>query len=269
MDILDKIIAHKKQEVARQQELVSLETLQQQQHFQRETLSLSAFLQRADKSGIIAEFKRQSPSKGVIHATADVQSVTQAYSQAGASGLSVLTDHEFFGGAANDLTQARAVNATPILRKDFIISEYQIYEAKAIGADVILLIAAALDAATLARFTQVAHELQLEVLLEIHSEEELEPALAAQPDLIGVNNRNLKTFITSLEVSRKLITQLPKHITAVSESGISSIEAIIELKQLGYRGFLMGEKFMQHTNPELAANTFMKALSHAENTDYA
>ena len=264
MNILDKIIAHKKREIVQQQQITKIEELKQTEHFNRKTLSLTDFLLRKNKSGIIAEFKRKSPSKGFINASADVQTVTKTYSLAGSSGISVLTDYEFFGGNNQDLLKTREVNKTPILRKDFIISEYQIYEAKSIGADVILLIAAALNPDELKHFTKLAHTLGLEVLLEIHSEEDLQPAIAAQPDLIGVNNRNLKTFKTSLDVSRKLISQIPENIMAVSESGISDPTSIMELKKLGYKGFLIGENFMRTADPGKAAAEFMQQLSKLE-----
>lgn len=267
MSILDKIIAQKQLEVAKLQELVPLSQLKESPSFNRKTLSLKDFLLREDKSGVISEFKRQSPSKGIINASADVEQVTQAYSAAGASGLSVLTDQTFFGGTSLDLQHARSVNETPILRKDFINSEYQIYEAKALGADVILLIAAALTETELMSFTETAHQLGMEVLLEVHNEEELTKALRAAPDLIGVNNRNLKTFETTLEVSRQLISKIPEHILAVSESGISSVEAIQELMKLGYKGFLIGENFMKTDDPGKAAASFLGEIIKLKNAN--
>jgi indole-3-glycerol phosphate synthase len=180
--------------------------------------------------------------------------------QAGASALSVLTDKQFFGGSNEDLTLARKYNFCPILRKDFTIDEYQIVEAKSIGADAILLIAAALNAATLKSLASFAHTFGLEVLLEVHNEEELRESLDAGADLIGVNNRNLKTFELSIEVSKQLASLIPSSMVKVSESGIESVQAILELKKFGYQGFLMGQNFMQHSRPEVACKEFVDDL---------
>jgi indole-3-glycerol phosphate synthase len=183
--------------------------------------------------------------------------------QAGASALSVLTDKIFFGGSSEDLTTARKFNFCPILRKDFTIDEYQIVEAKSIGADAILLIAAVLDSARLKALAAFAHSFGLEVLLEVHNEEELDKSLDAGADLIGVNNRDLKTFNLSIEVSKRLASRIPDSVVKVSESGIESVQAILDLKTHGYEGFLMGQNFMQHSRPEAACKEFIDDLRRA------
>ena len=263
MNILDQIIEHKRKEVAERKELYPVRLLEQSIFFQSPTVSLRKYIQREDKSGIIAEIKRKSPSKGVINAHVSVERTSIGYMQAGASALSVLTDKNFFGGSNDDLMTARKFNFCPILRKDFTIDEYQIIEAKSIGADAILLIAAVLDSAQLKSLASIAHALGLEVLLEVHNAEELNKSLDAGADLIGVNNRDLKTFKLSLDVSKQLANLIPSSVVKVSESGIESVEAIMELKQFGYEGFLMGQNFMQHSRPEDAAKTFMNELRKA------
>ena len=204
MNILDKIIAHKRKEVADRKALFPTRLLEQSIYFGGQTISMSQYIRRQDKSGIIAEIKRKSPSKGVINNFVDVERISIGYMQAGASGLSILTDNEFFGGKNEDLTKARSFNFCPILRKDFIIDEYQIIEAKSIGADTILLIAAALSPEEIARYGKLAQSLGLEVLLEVHDLEELQRSVSEHINLLGVNNRNLKTFETSVEVSKEI-----------------------------------------------------------------
>jgi indole-3-glycerol phosphate synthase len=260
MDILEKIIEHKKREVAKRKSLYPVKQLEQSIFFFRSTVSLRNSLRESDSSGIIAEFKRQSPSKGTINADADVLQTTKGYVESGAAALSVLTDKDFFGGSNVDLIGARSINNCPILRKDFIIEEYQIIEAKSIGADVILLIAAALQPQKLQALASFAQSLGLEVLLEVHNEKELKTNISSAIDLIGVNNRNLKNFEVSIDLSRKLSEIIPKEFVKISESGISFPETIIELRQFGYQGFLMGENFMKHERPELAAKEFIESL---------
>ena len=227
-------------------------------------MSLKKYILRKDKSGIIAEFKRKSPSKGIINAYADVEKVTIGYMQAGASALSVLTDNNFFGGKNEDLTIARKFNFCPILRKDFTVSEYQIIEAKSIGADAILLIAAVLTKDEIKRFASLAHSLGLEVLLEVHTEQELEKYIP-EISLVGINNRNLNTFEVDFENSIRLAQTLPSGVAKVAESGISNPENIIELKQKGFDGFLVGESFMKTAEPEIAAKKFIKMIKELEN----
>lgn len=261
MNILEEIIAYKYNQVAERKAAVPLKELERTPFFGRRTVSLTEYIRRKDKTGIIAEFKRKSPSKGDINKNASVEDTTRAYAKAGASGLSVLTDEKFFGGSSEDLSVARNNNDCPILRKDFTVDEYQVIEAKAIGADVILLIAAALDPAVSRKLTGVAHSLGLEVLLEVHDEEELRANLEVGADLIGVNNRNLKTFEVSLDTSRKLSSMIPRDVVSVSESGISRPEAIVELRKYGFEGFLIGENFMREKEPGTAAADFVRRLS--------
>ncbi len=263
MDILEKIIAHKYREVEERKSLYPVKLLEQSIFFASPVVSLKKYVQRKDKSGIIAEFKRKSPSKGVINSAASVERTSIGYMQAGASALSIITDKEFFGGTSDDLTTARKFNFCPILRKDFVVNEYQIIEAKSIGADAILLIAAALTPARLSELAQVAKGLGLEVLMEVHTKEELQSNLEASVDLIGVNNRNLKTFDVSLEISKTLAPFIPADKVKVSESGIDSVQAILDLRTHGFEGFLMGQNFMQNNRPDLAAREFIKELNKA------
>lgn len=260
-NILDQILEQKTKEVAERKSLYPVKLLEQSIYFSAQPVSIKKYIKQQDKSGIIAEIKRKSPSKGVINAHVSIERTSIGYMQAGASAISVLTDKLFFGGSNEDLTTARTFNFCPILRKDFMIDEYQIIEAKSIGADVILLIAAALSPAMIKQFTAFAHSLGLEILLEVHNEEELHSNLEAGADLIGVNNRNLKTFELSLEISKSLAPLIPKEMIKVSESGIESVAAIKDLKQYGYEGFLMGQNFMQHSRPEEACKAFIDALN--------
>ncbi|MGC3946642.1 MAG: indole-3-glycerol phosphate synthase TrpC [Chryseolinea sp.] len=264
MNILDRIIAHKRIEVAQRKEAFPISSLEQRKLFQTAPLSMTEFIRNPEKSGIIAEFKKRSPSKGDINPNVKVEDVTVGYTQAGASALSVLTDAEFFGGSTDDLLTARKLNQIPILRKDFTIDEYQIVEAKSMGADTILLIAAALQPREVKTFCKVAHDLGMQVLLEVHNEEELQSNIDAEADLIGVNNRNLKTFELSIEVSKRLATMIPDHVVKVSESGIEAVHTIVELRKYGYRGFLMGQNFMQRENPGLACRNFIEELTVAQ-----
>ena len=264
MNILDQIIEHKRTEVANRRQSVPVKTLEQAPLFSRTTGSLKEAIRDRSKSGIIAEFKRQSPSKGVINGNALPEQVTRGYVEAGASALSVLTDHKFFGGSNDDLMIARKVNACPILRKDFTIDEYQVVEAKAIGADAILLIAAVLSPAESKRLANLAHSLSLEVLLEVHNEKELLDHLAVGADLIGVNNRNLKDFTVSTDVSKKLSPLIPDGVVKISESGISNPEAIVDLTGYGFQGFLVGENFMKQSDPGRAAADFIHSLKELQ-----
>jgi indole-3-glycerol phosphate synthase len=261
MNILDTIIEHKVKEVKERMERMSVKVLERSDNFSRPTYSLTQALVRPGATGIIAEIKRKSPSQGIIHNDVSIEAISTGYVEAGASALSILTDQEFFGGTMEDLALARQLNTCPILRKDFMIDPYQIIEAKAIGADVILLIAAALSPEKIREFAKLAHDLNLEVLLEVHDEEELNRNLDSGADLIGVNNRNLKTFEVSIDVSRKLANQIPDSISKVSESGIENAETIHELRQLGYTGFLMGQNFMKQEKPERACREFIEALN--------
>ena len=260
MNILDQIIEHKRKEVEERKSLYPVKLLEQSIYFATQPVSMKKYILREDLTGIIAEFKRKSPSKGVINAHASVERTSIGYMQAGASALSVLTDKQFFGGSNEDLMTARKFNFCPIIRKDFTIDEYQIVEAKSIGADAILLIAAVLDPQRSKALTSFAHSFGLEVLLEVHDEEELKKNLEVGADMIGVNNRNLKTFEVSIDISKKLAPMIPAGVVKVSESGISSPATIVELKRFGYRGFLMGENFMKHNRPDKAAMEFVTEL---------
>lgn len=264
MNTLDTIAAHKLKEVAERKQQTSIRELESRNFFSMKTVSLKKQLLSKSASGIIAEFKRKSPSKGIIHASAEPDKTALHYIQAGASGLSILTDHNFFGGSEADFLAVRRVNnIRPMLRKDFIIDEYQIVEAKSIGADVILLIAAMLDAATIKRFTSLSHSLNMEILLEVHNEEELLQNLRAEADMIGVNNRNLKTFEVSIDVSKRLFPLIPSEAVKISESGIDNVQSIVELRKLGYQGFLMGQQFMEQTDPGVACIEFIQTLKKA------
>lgn len=258
MNILDKIIAKKKIEVEKRKASKSISELEQGPFFKNETLSFKEFLLREDKTGIIAEFKRQSPSKGIINNTLTVEEVTSAYAKYGASAISVLTDEEFFGGSLNDLLAA-TINEVPLLRKDFIIDEYQLLESKAYGAEIILLIAACLSVEDVKSLAAVAKNIGLNVLLEIHNEEELEH-ICDDVDVVGVNNRDLKTFKVGVNRSIELGKMIPDNKVKISESGIDDAATIQLLKKNGFKGFLMGEKFMKEKNPGEAFQKFAKDL---------
>ena len=261
-NILDIIIEHKKIEVARAKEITSLATLQQSENFNRQTISMRQFLLDENKTGIIAEFKRKSPSKGVINATATVEAVTAAYTKYGASALSVLTDEKFFGGSVEDLKKAR-INHIPILRKDFMIDAYQIAEAKAMGADVILLIAACLTPQQVKELAAYATSLQLEVLLEIHTEQELQH-ICNETSIVGINNRDLKTFTVDINRSIELSKKIPDNKIKIAESGINDIETIRIFKNEGYHGFLIGENFMKQPDPAIAFAQFVNHFTQSK-----
>lgn len=264
MNILDKIIAHKATEVAANKEIYPTKLLEKSIHFETPCVSMKEYIQREDKSGIIAEIKRRSPSKGDINPYVNVERTSIGYMQAGASALSVLTDSEFFAGKNEDLTIARKFNFCPILRKDFIVDKYQIIEARSIGADVILLIAAALEPNLLKELAAFAKSLGMEVLMEVHNREELDTCLNEHLDIVGVNNRNLKDFTVSLETSMDLSRYIPSDFVKISESGISSPAAIVKLKHYGFEGFLIGENFMQHSRPERACARFIEQVRALE-----
>ena len=264
MDILEKILAQKHKEVSERKSLYPIKLLERSTFFESPTVSFKKYLLREDKLGIIAEFKRKSPSKGMINKYADVERTSIGYMQAGASALSVLTDSEFFGGKNEDLTTARKFNYCPILRKDFIIDEYQIVEAKSIGADVVLLLANVLSVSQIKQFAQFAKSLGLEVLLEIRDKEELQ-SVNEFVDAVGVNNRNLKDFSVNTSQSFDLANLIPSEFVKVSESGIDSVKTIIDLKDAGFRGFLMGEAFMKNSRPEIACANFIKEVNTLRN----
>jgi indole-3-glycerol phosphate synthase len=259
MNILDKIIIDKKREVILKKSIIPISQLEQSVLFDKKTISLSNNLQHST-SGVIAEHKRRSPSKPNINNSFTVEEVVKGYENAGVCGISVLTDGKYFGGSLDDLLLARASVSIPLLRKEFIVNEYQILEAKAYGADLILLIAAVLTRDEIKQLSEFAKSLQLEVLLEVHDLVELQKSIMPSLDMIGVNNRNLKTFEVSLDFSKQLAGEIPDEFVKVSESGISNIEAIGELKPYGYKGFLIGENFMKTDNAGLAATEFINSL---------
>lgn len=261
MNILDRIVADKKIEVALKKALIPISQLEQSFLFERDCISLSNRLINSP-SGIIAEHKRRSPSKSVINLDHKVYEVGKGYEDAGVCGMSVLTDVSYFGGALEDLLLARNSVKLPLLRKDFTVDPYQIIEAKAHGADLILLIAAVLSTEEIQSFSSLAKSLGLEVLLEVHNKEELDKSLMPSIDMIGVNNRNLKTFEVSIEHSIELASHIPDSFVKVSESGISEVSSIKTLQQYGYKGFLIGENFMKTEDPGKAAKQFVTQLEN-------
>jgi indole-3-glycerol phosphate synthase len=256
--ILDKIVAGKRKEVAERRSSLPAALLERQHHFDRKCLSLKDSLLKSP-SGIIAEFKRKSPSKGWIHQHADVHAVVSAYSSNGASGISILTDFPFFGGTPEDLIRTRSLISCPVLRKDFIIDEYQLFEAKSFGADAVLLIAAVLTPGECRKLARRARELGMEVLLEIHNREEA-GHIADDVDIAGINNRDLKTFNVSVDTSLALAEHIPKGFVKISESGISGVAAVRLLREAGFNGFLMGENFMKESDPAAALKNFIDCL---------
>jgi len=259
MNILDTIIAKKKNEVAERKRSTSISDLEAMPFFSAETLSFKDFLLNPLKTGIIAEFKRRSPSKGIINNTAGVAEVTSEYAKYGASAISVLTDADFFGGSLTDLSEA-TVNEIPVLRKEFIIDEYQLIESKAFGAEIILLIAACLTKKEVKKFAGVAKNIGLNVLLEIHDESEL-AHISEEVDVVGINNRDLKTFKVDLNQSIQLCKKIPSSKVKISESGIDDVKTIQHLKENGFSGFLMGERFMREKDPGQAFKIFVEQLN--------
>jgi indole-3-glycerol phosphate synthase len=258
MNILEKIVEHKRTEVEERKKEVDVKTLERERFFTRQTYSLKGFISDPVKTGIIAEYKRKSPSKGIINDRNSVESVTRMYAAYGASGISVLTDYNFFGGSLDDLIAARD-NEVPLLRKEFMIDEYQILEAKAFGADVILLIAACLSPKEVKDLAAAAKKLGLEVLLELHDESELDH-ICDEVDLVGVNNRNLKNFEVDLEHSVRMAEKIGNGFIKIAESGINDVNNIRYLKQQGFEGFLIGEYFMKQEDPGRAFKEFTYSL---------
>lgn len=258
-NILDKIIANKRLEVERHKKDVSINELEKR----LSTITPRASFKEAIKNsrtGIIAEFKRRSPSRDWIFKDAKIEDVIPLYSQNGASAISVLTDMDFFGGELADLELAGSLTKTPLLRKDFVVDEYQLYQAKISGASAILLIASALTVEETKQLAKKAKELNLDVLLEIHNEQELHH-INDKVDVVGVNNRNLGTFVTDIQISFDLADKIPNDFIKISESGISEPQTVIDLQQAGYKGFLMGENFMKTSNPGKALEDFINQLA--------
>ena len=259
MNILGKILLNKRKEVELLKERRSYRDLENSRLFSRETFSLSDFIKNPARSGIIAEFKRKSPSAGSLNSLIDVEFVTKGYSDAGASGLSILTDNQFFGGSCADILGARDHSQIPVLRKEFIIDEIQVLESKAVGADAILLIASVLNMAQILRLASLSRSLNMEVLLEIHSVAELK-YVNEHVNIIGINNRDLGTLTTSVSLSFNLADKIPEGFVKISESGISDPQTVIDLKNAGFDGFLIGEYFMSKPDPVIAFSDFVKKI---------
>ncbi len=258
--MLDEIVNYKRKEIAERKGLYPAKLLEKSIYFPTPCVSLTAYLERSDKVGVIAEIKRRSPSKGIFKHALSVEELSVGYMQAGASALSVLTDTRYFGGSNDDLVTARRFNFCPILRKDFTVDEYQILEAKSFGADVVLLIAAVLSPPEVEHLAKLARSLGMQSILEVHSEEEIETHLSPEVQVVGVNNRDLKTFKVDLETSFRLASKIPRSFTMISESGISEADVFCRLKQVGYRGFLIGEAFMATSNPHTACRKLVEAV---------
>lgn len=257
-NILDRIVTKKRQEIEADRRRVPIVSLEESDNFFRECYSFRESILDPARTGIIAEFKRQSPSKGVINNKVSVKEVTNGYVSAGASALSVLTDRSFFGGKKGDLVEARKRNQIPVLRKEFMLDEYQVIEAKALGADIILLIAAILPPEEIQKLARLAKSLGMSVLLEVHNREELDRSLFPELDAVGVNNRNLGDFQVSLQHSYDLVEHIPSEFLKISESGLSDPKTITELRSAGFNGFLIGENFMKQNDPGRAMNEFVK-----------
>lgn len=264
MNILEEIKQHKIKEVNEKKSLFPEKLLERSPYFNGPTVSMKEYLTREGASGIIAEFKRKSPSKGNINVYADPEKVSIEYMQAGASAISVLTDEKFFGAKEKDLTTVRKFNYCPVLRKDFTIDSYQITEARSLGADAILLIAKILTLEEVKSLAKVAHDLGMEVLLELHNKQEVEEYGALDADLVGINNRNLNNFEVNTEHSIELAAMLPQDKIKVAESGIDSPKTLLNLKAKGFQGFLIGEYFMKNSRPGLACKEFVQEVEAFE-----
>lgn len=261
-DILHEIVAWKRVELEQQKKLVPPRELYARvERLMADGINARSMSRSLAGSpyGIIAEFKRKSPSKGWIHEDAQPMDVVPKYAAGGASALSILTDSKYFGGTLDYIPQVRSSVDIPILRKEFIIDEYQLFEARSAGADAVLLIAADLGKDECRALTLTAHDLKLDVLLEMHSDDELE-YLECEPDMAGINNRNLGTFHTDVANSFRLAEKIDTNAVKVSESGISNPETIRQLREAGFRGFLMGECFMKEQDPGLALIKFIEAI---------
>jgi indole-3-glycerol phosphate synthase len=259
MNILDKIVIQKKIEIEQAKQQFSIKQLEDSYYFKKENYAVTENFKKENNTGIIAEFKRQSPSKGIINDKANVVEVVKGYENAGVVASSILTDNTFFGGSKNDLMEARKEVQLPLLRKDFMIDEYQFIEAKNWGADIVLLIAAILTPKEVRNFTDIAQNLGLEVLLELHNETELNHVYH-KVNMVGINNRNLKTFEVDVEQSIKMSEHLGNDFIKIAESGISNINTLKYFKQNGFQGFLIGENFMKTEDPSKACHAFIEQL---------
>ena len=261
MKILDNIISDKKIEIETLSKIVSISDLEKQKDFTKQCKSLKESIKKS-KSGIICEFKRKSPSNEKINYKSNISEVINGYEKAGAVGVSILTNKKYFDGSISDINEVKNNVDIPILRKEFIISEYQIVESKSIGADAILLIASILDKEEIKNYSSLAKDLGLEVLLEIHSINELNKISNTDVDIIGVNNRNLDTLDIDIENSVRIFEKIPSEFVKISESGISKVDSIIKLIKVGYDGFLIGENFMKTSKPEESAYNFIKKVEN-------
>lgn len=260
MNILDQIIQDKRKEVELKKQIIPIQQLESSELFSRSTISLKNRMNKT--SGIIAEFKRRSPSKSTINQEANVWDVAKFYENSGAAAMSILTDGKYFGGSLDDLILGRSAVSIPLLRKEFIVDAYQILEAKAYGSDLILLIASVLKREEIKQFSEFAHSLGLEVLLEIHNQEELEKSIMPSLDFIGINNRNLKTFETQISTSLNLVEFIPNDFLKISESGIQDAETIEVLRSAGFDGFLIGESLMKNPHLNLFQETNPRNFSN-------
>ena len=259
MDILSRIVNKKIDELRYLKKSIPISDLENSSFFSKKNKSISSSIINKDL-GIIAEHKRKSPSKSNINQLTSSEKIIKGYDNAGAAAISILTEKNFFDGSRNDLIEARKLTELPILRKDFIIDEYQIIESKSIGADGILLIAACLEKKEIIRLSKLAKSLDLEVLIEIHDMSEISRSCIESVDIIGINNRNLKTFDVQIKTSLDLIKEIPEQYTKISESGISKVSDIIELKNCGFDGFLIGESFMKTEDPGLSLSKFIRKV---------
>lgn len=263
MSVLSNIVAAKQREIEERRALYPIRLLERSLYFETPTVSLKKYLLRPDRQGIIAEIKRRSPSAGTINEYVNVEQTSIGYMQAGASALSILTDTPFFGGSSEDLRMARRFNFCPILRKDFILDEYQVIESKSIGADAILLIAAILDRTRLLQLLDLAKSVALEVIVEIHTEQEAD-SLPDTAELIGVNRRDLRTFEVSDGPERLFAMRTGRDCVWIAESGIRTPGDVMRLRDAGFQAFLIGETFMRRARPEGACRDFISHLNRLE-----
>ncbi len=258
-NILDRIVIDIKEKIETSKRRYPVVTLEKAELFGRECFSMKKSIRERDGKAVIAEFKRRSPSKGLINGDADVKDVCKGYQDAGVAAVSVLTNATFFGGCNEYLTAARTVLDIPILRKEFIVDEYQIIEAKAIGADFILLIAEILTKDEVKKFTKIAHDLGMEVLMELHGEDQVDKIIP-ELDAVGINNRNLKDFSVDIERSIEMANNLPKETIKVAESGLTDPETVKRMAKEGFNAFLMGEKFMFDVDPAAVCAEFISNI---------
>lgn len=263
MTILDRINEFKRLEVSRRQSKTPVQALRDSPGYQQTRLSLSQSIRQSKDYGIVAEFKRKSPSQDDINLGADPAAVTSAYQRAGAAGISCLTDTHFFGARPDDIDAVRRAVELPLIRKDFIVAPYQIHEARAMGADAVLLIAASLSPGQIDEYAAEAGELGLEVLCEVHNEEEV-AKLSPYVNIVGVNNRNLKDFTVSITNSLRLAEMLPPGLLKISESGIEDPQSIVKLRRHGFAGFLIGTFFMREADPGAACAAFIRRVRDIE-----